>query len=1215
MKDTKLSARRFLILAALVVLILLLIICITMCGKQAEDVPAPEATTEPVVAAAPQVTEPIKAPTEEATVEATFPTEEITEPTEAPVATTAPTTGSDDTSSGEEVEEDYVDIPDPGSPENPYVEVVSAYPTTVDSVYISAGTDVSYLIAGSAGSVITIEDPTVTLTVGEKTYTADETTGILTVDLSKLGPDPVIQLKNLSVATANCQVILEEGLGGAGNPEILTDPAEIPVSLPEGDANGYHYQWIATTDGKVELTLKEKEVPEETEPETLEESGEDASEETEATEPEEEVAVLEIVVTIGEETFRLSEVEDGILSFDVEEDTPVLIQVITMPWKDGSYPAIEETALWNLLPALGTVENPQVLESIEEIAVTLEENDANGWHYLWVADTDGQLILTPDDTLDVTVTVAETVCRRAEEEKSLSLHVTRGQEVLIRTIAIPVIPEGEENQVLPAVSGGKITGQLMPDPGAPGNPMVLESIETITVTLVEGDADGYTSAWTAPLEGTLTLREEANEAKLEVLLTGADGTVSHLSEADNGILTLETKAEDTVTILVTAIADEEGSYAAGEITLKGSFEAEPGITEENPIVLSDLGSATTVAMEARQTLFFSGMVHEMIATVENANGVSIHYDGKTSWGSQTGTASMEFPEADAEAPEEALVFSVTSKNEKELTLVFAYPAGHAQNPAPLAMGENKIQLKENDTDGYLFTWTADCDGILTVAMEEKGQWQYRIDNLTAGTEGTLHTSAQESLTAEEAVEVKAGDRLQILVKTLDPADPEAVPAGTLKVTASFFDPLLGTEAKPIPLDNEQEVVNTVMVPAGQSLYFGTKAEGMILSFTGQNVILSHNDAEHIPENGKLEILCQGVDSVFVITNETDKDEACKLSFAYPEGHRKNPLELILGENTAVLEDGNINGCAFCWTAEATGYLTVTMAEDADWQFLLYNETVGTKGVVHTSKDEPKVASEQLEVISGDRILLIVNSFDLEHPLHTPAAELNFTAEFVDPTLGMEENPVWLNHTDEILIPAGKTMYCTAKADGMILTLEGAGVKVSHNGEEYLPKQNVITILCQGAGTFEHPVFVITNTGTTDGVYSIRFTYPEGHFMNPAALNLGENTADPKADGKNGYYFLWTSDLDGTLTVTMETESGWSYSAANLTTGELGEVHYSHDEEPVWSETIRVHKGDQIRIVVNAHSSDEEPFGTDGIVFTAAAATEESETMHNTEEPA
>jgi len=122
-------------------------------------------------------------------------------------------------------------------------------------------------------------------------------------------------------------------------------------------------------------------------------------------------------------------------------------------------------------------------------------------------------------------------------------------------------------------------------------------------------------------------------------------------------------------------------------------------------------------------------------------------------------------------------------------------------------------------------------------------------------------------------------------------------------------------------------------------------------------------------------------------------------------------------------------------------------------------------------------------------------------------------------------------------------------------------------------------------------------------------------MNPAALNLGENTADPKADGKNGYYFLWTSDLDGTLTVTMETESGWSYSAANLTTGELGEVHYSHDEEPVWSETIRVHKGDQIRIVVNAHSSDEEPFGTDGIVFTAAAATEESETMHNTEEPA
>ena len=86
-------------------------------------------------------------------------------------------------------------------------------------------------------------------------------------------------------------------------------------------------------------------------------------------------------------------------------------------------------------------------------------------------------------------------------------------------------------------------------------------------------------------------------------------------------LVLNVQAEDTVTILVTAIPDESGSYPAGDVTLTGSFAAAPGVSAENPIVLTDLTAATTVSMEARQTLYFSGMVHEMIATVEDANGV------------------------------------------------------------------------------------------------------------------------------------------------------------------------------------------------------------------------------------------------------------------------------------------------------------------------------------------------------------------------------------------------------------------------------------------------------------------------------------------------------------------------------------------------------------------------------------------------------------------
>lgn len=1207
MKDNRFSVKRFGILAALVVLILLLILCISMCGRQEETVPAPETTAETTVPVVIRTATEATVVTTEVTVVPTEETEPPTDPTAAP--TTLPKEEEDEDSEEEEIEED-IDIPDPGSPENPYVEVVGAYPADVESVYLAAETEVSYLIAGSAGSVITIADPGVTLTVDDAVYTADESTGVLTVDLSKLGMDPIVTLKNVSAATANCLVTLNEGIGGAGNPEILTDPVEIAVSLMPGDANGYHYQWTATTDGTVELKLKEAPVPEE--------SAQAAAEETEPTEPAEEPVILEIVVTVGEETFRLTDVEAGVLAFDVEKDTQVLIQVITVPREDGYYPDIEETVLWKLLPALGTIENPQLLEDIGEIAVSLKENDKDGFHYLWTADREGFLTLTPDEGIAVTASVEGTAAAAAEGESKVSAQIEKEQQVLIQAVAVPVpqeteaapedteTPEDEETQTQetseepvmtwPAVTG-KIVGLVTSLPGAPDNPVILESLDAVAVALAEGDTDGYTCQWLAPLEGTLTLRYEATDTPLEVRVTGPDGTEQILEQE----LVLNVQAEDAVTILVTAIPDESGSYPAGDVALTGSFAAAPGVSPENPIVLTDPAEATTVAMEARQTLYFSGMVHEMIATVEDANGVSIHHEGKTAWGSQTGTAAMEFPEADGENPEAPVLFSVTSKNEKELTLAFAYPAGHAQNPAQLLLGENKLQLKEQDEDGYLFVWTAPCDGFLTVALEEKALWQYRLDNLTTGQEGALYTSVQEPLPAQQTLEVKQGDRLQLTVKTLDPKDPEILPAGNLKVFASFFDPLLGTEAKPISLNSEQKVINTITVPAGQTLYYGAKVEGMILAFTGRNVTLTSSGTEYATEEGKLELLCNGAESVFVITNTGEKDETCTLTFTYPPGHRENPLPLEMGENTAQLEEGNISGCAFAWAAETAGQLTVSMAEDAQWQFVLINKTAGTEGVIHTSEDDPEQNRETLEVAAGDQVLLIVNTFDPAHPLHTPAGEVRFTAEYVDPTLGEAENPIWLNLTDTVTVPAGKTMYCTAKADGMLLTLEGADVTVNHNGVEYLPKKNQVTILCHGEGLFGHPVFEITNTGKEDREYTISFAYPDGHFMNPTELILGENTATPEPDGKHGHYFLWTADRDGTLTITMKTEEGWIYCVSNLTAGEMGQEHSWDEEEPVSAQTVTVHKGDEIRIVVRADSVPETE--STGILFAAAAEDE------------
>lgn len=1192
MEERKRNIRWLLLSAVLVILLLLLTMCTgRRSGGPEETEPAPAAAAA-AQTELPAVTEETEQneETTEATQVTTAPTEETTEATEeetTAAATEATEAEDDDEDFGEE--EEYVEFPDPGTPENPYVEVTGGYPAEVETVKIPRDVNISYLITGSAGSVITIKEPGVTLTIGETVYSADETTGELTVDLSKLGTDPVIRLSHSGRSAASCILTLSEGLGGAGNPEPLTDPAELEVLLPEGDANGYHYIWTSTITGQVELTLKEKEA-EETEQTPAEPAGdpeETPGDETGEDTPPEELPSLEVIVTVGDKVFRLSECEEGKLTFDVEKAADVLIQVIAQPFADGTYPEIGETLLWTLLPAVGTAENPEIVDSIEAIPVALEQGDAYGHHFQWTADTYGTVNLTADKAeLEVVVTVGDTTAKRSENpEGTLSFHVDKGQSVLIQAVA--VAQASEETPEMPVYPGvnGTISGTIQPDTGTPENPEMLDTLGTVTVILGEGDSDGHTFRWTAPYGGTLEMTAEKPEKHVEVILTNtADGIPQRLSESTSGYLTAEAVAGDEFTIQVIAISGEDGTYAPVGLVLESTFTAAPGSSAENPIVISDPQAGATFAVEASQTLYFSGMVHEMVATVEDASGVSLHHDGRTSWGNLTGVAELEFPEADAEQPEKPVVFSVTSKKNKELTLTFAYPTGHVRNPAPLKLGINKLMLEENETDGYHLVWTAEADGQLTVAVESSKGWQYRLDN---GETGALYTSSQEPVTAEQTIGVKAGDQVALTVWTMSPEEDGLLPAGTVTVTAGFYDPLLGTQAKPIRLEAEGELSSTVVIPVGQTLYYTADAEGMVLTLTGQNVTLLHNGTEHYAEKGTLKLLCHGAEPLFRISNSTDQDQSCTLRFAYPQGHLENPASMVMGENAAVLEEGALSGYTFAWTAESSGILTITMTGDSGWQYILRNETTGVDGIVHTSEDQPAAPQETLEVEKGDRILVIVNTFDPEHPLKTPAGEVTFTAEFVDPTLGLEENPIWLNLEDTITIPAGKTMYCTAKADGMVMTLQGANAVVSHNGAVYTGERNEITVSCVGTGTFGHPVFAITNTGTEDGTYTVSFSYPEGHFLNPAPLALGDTVLKAEALGKCGYYFLWTAEKDGTFTFTLNTENGWMYTLANLAEDGPVETCLDGEEVPAFQESVPVFAGDQIRIQVNILEADGE----------------------------
>ena len=134
-------------------------------------------------------------------------------------------------------------------------------------------------------------------------------------------------------------------------------------------------------------------------------------------------------------------------------------------------------------------------------------------------------------------------------------------------------------------------------------------------------------------------------------------------------------------------------------------------------------------------------------------------------------------------------FTLVNDTDAEATyeLKIVVPVGTMDNPAELVMGENTATVAEG-AQGYFYTWTAEKDGTLTITMPE-GNWVYAINNLTSYAYGDTQWSDSDPVVNPAKVEVKAGDVLQIMVNTYDPANEWVAPAGTLTITAAFEEPI------------------------------------------------------------------------------------------------------------------------------------------------------------------------------------------------------------------------------------------------------------------------------------------------------------------------------------------------------------------------------------------------------------------------------------------
>jgi hypothetical protein len=230
------------------------------------------------------------------------------------------------------------------------------------------------------------------------------------------------------------------------------------------------------------------------------------------------------------------------------------------------------------------------------------------------------------------------------------------------------------------------------------------------------------------------------------------------------------------------------------------------------------------------------------------------------------------------------------------------------------------------------------------------------------------------------VTVNKGDVLEIMVNAYDPANPWTTPAAELTITADFAY-AAGTAQNPIFVEwtwNEEqtEATASVTVHAGKTYNFAAYVSGMEMTINGE-VYGTLNGSRWMP-------------ATFTITNDGAEAATYELKIYYPAGTQMNPAQLVIGNNTAVIAEGNNQGYFFTYTATETGALVITMPA-GDWMYVINNMTTYQYGDMQWSDSDPVVNPAVVSVNEGDVLEIMVNSYDPANQWSNPAANITFTA--------------------------------------------------------------------------------------------------------------------------------------------------------------------------------------------------------------------------------
>ena len=748
---------------------------------------------------------------------------------------------------------------------------------------------------------------------------------------------------------ADFVITVSHPVGSRMNPETIWGLGDVDTSLTEANLEGYYYSYTVDNEGTLIFKFAE-----------------DVT-----------LGTADISVTnmnTYAQSRLLSDGVDGVLSLDVVAGDELVIQVIAV-----SEPVLNLT--WNVNYPVGTELNPIMLDFVDyetgdmvavEVTIPAEttyiyqawniggmELSIDGEFYMLLPEVMGRMPVTFDLT------------NESAEEVTYTLSVAYPAGHMMNPASINMFVEGE--------SWDETEGQNV-------------------ATLEADNWNGYQYAWTADKDGELTLTFLNGKAgwayTVNNYTAGIYGDMNHSYDKPAvNETTITVSAGDEIAIMVnTCGKDMFSTTPAGDVYFNAYFAPVMG-AEDAPIDLTeDLlyegDFSATVTIPAGKTYYFN--VYRASGMTMSINGVEVGVCGGDMMFPHTWTITNEGAEA--------AVYTIELLTAK----------GTQSNPEELILENNHIaQIEAGNDQGFHFTWTAEDEGELIVYIENEIGWTYQINNLTARTYGDMQWSDSDPVEMPAYVPVSAGDEIQIIVNTYDPADEWNNPAGDICVY-SEFEKTYGTAESPLPVyvDDDYYYDSQYLEP-GQTYYYSVEnAEGMMMYIWAENKYISattNNKAEKFKATGEGDYYVdrQLADNCGVltiaITNKGTTDAHFELNFYPVPGSENNPAVMKVGKNSVKIP-ANSDGYYFYFpTNETDGYLTITMS-GSNWEYRLGQDVYVTDeedngewvieyGDLHTVADGKKSKTLLLENNSWG--FMYVNT------ANGKSGTISFTASFND----------------------------------------------------------------------------------------------------------------------------------------------------------------------------------------------------------------------------